>query len=356
MPSTTRRIGTQASARRVPIRYFAVLLEGLRKLGVDTHELLRMAGIDEAALDRRDGTLLPQEVESIVTSMRRLTGRTDLGFEFGRLIKMNSHDILGYGMLSCRNWDEVMRLVARHYHLMIETFTLRYRRQGAVGEAVYTPVTSMPLETLRFYYEVLAVAHQNQMQLMFSPKPTPGYDIYLSMPEPPHVARYAALAPVRFHFEEHAVPGVRVVMGADLLDAPLPLADPRVVREIDERCSVMGKRPPAGDEGWGEYVTMMLREARGELLTLDDLAKRVRVSARTIDRHLKKQNLRFRDLSNEVRLERACEMLTAPQTTVSQVAQTLGFTDAANFSRAFRRVMGISPGVYQQRLIERARQ
>ena len=332
-----------------------MLLDGLRRMDVDTHQLLHMAGIDETIFDRRDASLLPEQVEAIVSSMRRLTGRSDLGFEFGRLIKMNSHDLLGYGMLSCRNWDEVMRLVARHYHLMTETFTLRYRRHGAVGEAVYTPVTSMPLETLRFYYEVLAVAHQNQVQLMFAPNSAPSYDIYLSMPEPPHVARYAALAPVRFHFEEHAVPGVRVVMGADLLDTPLPLADSRVVRDVDERCSVMGKRPPTGDEGWGEYVTMMLREARGELLTMEDLAKRVRLSARTIDRHLKKENLRFRDLSNEVRLERACEMLASPLTTVGQVALSLGFSDAANFSRAFRRVMRMSPGAYQQRLIERTR-
>jgi len=354
VPPRSRKPRTGAPARRVPVRYLALLTEDLRAKGVDTGELLRMAGIDEERFKGGDHFLHPDEFACFVTSLRRLTGRTDLGFEFGRLIKMNSHELLGYGMLSCRNWDEVMRLVVRHYHLMIETFTLRYRRQGGVGEAVYTPVISMPLETLRFYYEVLAVAHQNQIRLMFGPREIPGYDIYLSMPAPPHVARYSALALTRFHFEEHAAPGVRAVMGADLLDHPLPMANARVVREIDERCSTIGRRPPAGDEGWGEYVAMMLRQTQGQLLTLEQLAQRVRVSARTIDRHLKRENLQFRELANQVRFERACEMLASPLTTVAQVAQGLGFTDAANFSRAFRRMIGISPGEYQRRLGERA--
>jgi transcriptional regulator GlxA family with amidase domain len=95
---------------------------------------------------------------------------------------------------------------------------------------------------------------------------------------------------------------------------------------------------------------MMLREASGEQVTLEDLARRISVSARTVDRHLKKENLRFRDLAQQVRIQRACDLLGAPGATVAQVALSLGFSDAANFSRAFRRVSGVSPGQYQQRV------
>jgi AraC-like DNA-binding protein len=333
----------------VPVRYFSLLRDIVRRQGVDTAQWLRMAGVDEARFEQRDATLLPLEVEGLVASARRLTGRSDLAFEMGRQIKMNSHDLLGYGMLSCRTVDEVMRLVVRHYHLMTETFTLRYQRTpGGRGEAVYTPTFAMPLEMLRFYYEVLAMAHQNQIALIFG-GPTPAYDFHLAMPEPAHAARYLSLAPLRFHFDEPALPGIRVVMGADLLDQPLPMANARVVEDVDERCSALGQRPQADDASWGDYVTMMLREAHGELITLDDLARRVNVSARTIDRHLKKENLQFRDLSQQVRFERACELLTTPGATVAQVALSLGFSDAANFSRAFRRVVGVSPSEYQLR-------
>jgi AraC-like DNA-binding protein len=94
---------------------------------------------------------------------------------------------------------------------------------------------------------------------------------------------------------------------------------------------------------------MMLREVQGDLITLDDLARHVRLSARTIDRYLKKEGLQFRDLAQQMRFERACTLLAEPSATVAQVALRLGFSDAANFSRAFRRVFGMAPGEYQKR-------
>lgn len=342
-----------APAKRVPVRYLALLHDQLRAQGIDTARLLRMAGIDAARFEQREATLVPEQVEGFIASARQLSGRTDLGFEVGRQIKMTSHDLLGLGMLSCCNLDEVLRLVSRHYHLMTETFALRYRRTAASGEALYTPTMAMPLEMFRTYCEALAIAHQNQVMLLVGAD-APTYDIHLSMPEPPHVARYRLLSSARFHFDERATPGVRVVMGSDLLDHSLPLADARLAQRIDERCSALGPRPPMGDAGWGDHVKTMLREARGELVTLDELARRMNVSARTIDRRLKQENLQFRDLSQQVRFERACELLGATRATVAHVALNLGFSDAGSFSRAFRRVMGVSPSEYQQARASRA--
>ena len=45
-----------------------MLLDGLRRMDVDTHQLLHMAGIDETIFDRRDASLLPEQVEAIVNS------------------------------------------------------------------------------------------------------------------------------------------------------------------------------------------------------------------------------------------------------------------------------------------------
>ncbi len=334
-------------SKKAPVRYFSLLRDFLRQQGVDTALLLHMAGIDEAFFDQRNAMLVPTQVEAFIAAARRLTGRGDLGFELGSLIKMNSHDLLGYGMLSCRTFDEVMRLVVRHYHLMTETVAMRYHRSGGHGEVTYTPLTNMPLETLHFYYELLAIAHCNQVRLLLGPD-TPAYDVHLSMSEPAHAARYRALPPVRFHFDAGAPPGVRVIMGSDLLDFALPMADARVVQEVDERCEALGQRAPTSGEGWGDLITMMLREAVGQALTLEDLAERLSLSPRTIDRHLKNENLQFRDLSQKIRFERACELLNRPGSSVNQVALNLGFSDTGNFSRAFRRVVGLTPSEYQR--------
>lgn len=336
------------ASRRLPTRYLLLMRDALRSSGVDISQVLALARIDEDQFNARDATLSPAEVNAFIAAARVVTGRDDFGFDLGRRIKSNSHDVLGYGLLSCASIDEMLRMASRHYHLMVETWTMTYRRWHSGGETLYTPTIAMPAESLRFYMETLAVAHHNQLRLLVGPQ-VPGYDIYMSMSAPAHAARYLALAPARFHFQESALPGVRVVMGADLLDIPLALGDPEVARQIDERCAALGQRPPRGEVGWGEFVIMVLREARGDQVTLEDLARRVNVSARTIDRHLKKEGLGFRELSDKVRFERACEMLSVAGASITDVALQLGFSDTANFSRAFRRVVGTSPGEHQRK-------
>ena len=339
-----------SASKRVPMRYFLPLLDWLQGEGADVARLLRMADLDTARIETRDAMLQPAQMNALIAAARQLTGRTDLGFQAGRRVRQTMHDRLGFGMLSCRNLDEVMRLVARHYHLMTETFGLRWRRVGrGPGEALYAPSVAMPLETLHFFLEMHAAGHESQVRLFLGGE-VPPYEITLSMPEPAHVSRYHALAPVRFVFAPQALPAVRVVMSAEMLDRALPMANPRVVADVDAQCRALAQRPPSGDEGWGDYVRMMLRQTQGERVTLDDVARHAQVSARSIDRYLRKDGLQFRDMAQQVRIEHACELLAAPSATVWQVAARLGFSDAANFSRAFRRVVGVAPGEYQRRL------
>src|SRR5262245_44068445 len=218
------RLDMPGQPRRLPVRYLLLLRDALRDGGVDTSRILAMAGIEASLFESRDNMLLSSQADAFIAAAAKLTGRDDLGFELGRRIKMNSHALLGYGLISCPNMDELLRMSSRHYHLMTENWSMRYSRRSRIGEAVYTPAVALPPLSMRFYLETLAVAHQNQLQMLLGPD-LPGYDIYLSMSKPAHAQRYLALLPARFHFEETAVPGVRVLMPAELLDTPLALAD-----------------------------------------------------------------------------------------------------------------------------------
>jgi len=329
--------------RRVPARYVNLLLDVLRASGTDVVRMLQTLNFPVERLQVRDGMLTSNEMDQLVHGMIQYTGRQDLGFELGRRIKMSSHDLLGYGLLCCSNLDEMLRMGARHYHLMLETWTMNYRRVPGQGTATFTPAVPIPPESMRFYLEVLAIALQNQIHVAFGPD-IPSYDVYVSMAQPAHIHRYLALAPVRFHFEEGGMPGVRFVFGTDLLSIPLSLADPAVVKQIDERCEAMAQRPPLGETGWVEYVSMVLRESRGKSISLEELAHRLNVSARTIDRRLKQEGMGYRQLVDKVRFELASEMLNNGTISVTEIAQQLGFSDAANFRRAFKRVTGVAPG------------
>jgi AraC-like DNA-binding protein len=55
---------------------------------------------------------------------------------------------------------------------------------------------------------------------------------------------------------------------------------------------------------------------------------------------------------DQVRFERARKLLADRRACIIDVAFELGYTDQSNFSRAFRRWAGISPGAYRQALMQ----
>ena len=50
---------------------------------------------------------------------------------------------------------------------------------------------------------------------------------------------------------------------------------------------------------------------------------------------------------DQVRLERARDLLASTTMNLSQIADSLGYADAANFTRAFKRWTGRSPSRYR---------
>src|SRR5690349_20873695 len=112
----------RAPAVVLPARYYARLAELLARLGADVPRILKAAGVDSRGLAGPDTTLRLDQVEKLVAEALRLTGRSDLAYELGHGLKLSSHAMLGYGMLSSPDFDYALRLTARYFGLITPTF------------------------------------------------------------------------------------------------------------------------------------------------------------------------------------------------------------------------------------------
>ncbi len=63
----------------------------------------------------------------------------------------------------------------------------------------------------------------------------------------------------------------------------------------------------------------------------------------------------FIQTKSRVRIERAKLLLVTERMPVKQIAAELGFSDAAHFSRVFRRIVGISPVIFMRQMVPRTR-
>jgi AraC-like DNA-binding protein len=86
---------------------------------------------------------------------------------------------------------------------------------------------------------------------------------------------------------------------------------------------------------------------RGQIL--DNVAARMGTSSRTLQRRLRDLGHRFHDVLAEVRREQAMRMVATTRNPLSEIAKDLGYSDFANFLRAFKRWTGTTPGQLRKR-------
>ena len=87
--------------------------------------------------------------------------------------------------------------------------------------------------------------------------------------------------------------------------------------------------------------------AGGHRLKIETIAESLAMSRRTLQRAIANRGLTYSQLLGESRQRRAVQWLDHTNKPITEIALDLGYTDASNFSRAFRRCTGLSPSDFR---------
>jgi len=87
--------------------------------------------------------------------------------------------------------------------------------------------------------------------------------------------------------------------------------------------------------------------------TLDSTARALKVSPRTLQRHLGRMGTSHSEMLAEIRLNIACRLLADSSKRLSDIAKFLGYANASSFSRNFARLMKVQPVVYRRQQLAR---
>lgn len=101
------------------------------------------------------------------------------------------------------------------------------------------------------------------------------------------------------------------------------------------------------DDAWSRARGAVLELLPRGDVTLAKVAKRLHVTARTLQRRLEEQGSSFANLLAEVRRSHAERLLSRSSDPISEVASQVGYADAATFVRAFRGWTGKTPGQFR---------
>lgn len=159
-------------------------------------------------------------------------------------------------------------------------------------------------------------------------------DLHLEGPPPGHAEELAALAARSTRFGATAD---GLVFTANTLALPLPAA------ALGPAFAPL----PALDLVDSVRLAIRCLLEVGEL-TLPNAAETTGASMRSLQRRLAARGLSFARLVDEARFEAASHLLQNPDARVIDIAAALGYSDSANFTRAFRRWTGVSPLAFRR--------
>lgn len=140
--------------------------------------------------------------------------------------------------------------------------------------------------------------------------------------------------------------------------APSPLHDEGSYRENCAKCrEIVARLTASGDSAQRvrNILASHFETARLEVVratpppSLERIAGQLHTTPRTLIRRLKAQDTSYRQLLEDARLDCADALLADARLTVAEVAQRLGYSDPANFGRAFRKLTGMTPAAWRRR-------
>lgn len=314
----------------------------LTQRGVSEAAICQATGLDRAALTQPNARLDGAVMERLWSAGARLSGDPDLGLHTAEACNPDALTIAGYVVRSCRTAGEALDRLARHAALLNDGLRLSLTREpdlttcrcDAAGQSD-NYVARAPRQVM----EAMAAGIVGTMRRL-----TPARIL-------PVEVTFQHASPLNLH-EHHRLlgPAVRfcapttslVYATADLERAMLPAkADLLATFEPQAQCVVDGLARHG--EVSRRVLDLLAGHIRGMVPDVNDVARAMTMSERSLQRHLRDEGTSFRDLVDEVRRELALRHLAVPGTSATDVAFLLGFSEPDAFTRAYQRWTGQSP-------------
>lgn len=168
--------------------------------------------------------------------------------------------------------------------------------------------------------------------------------VYFNYPVPDHVAEYTYLFPGRHVFD---APFLGVSFHKKFLSHE-NVQTPESMKIFMKNCPVELFLQPKTDFSLsGELQLLLTKRFKEGFPTIEEAAEILYTTKRTLIRKLKQEGNSYQQIKDRVRRDKAVYFLTRSSLSIKEVAEKIGFSDPAVFSRAFKAWTGHSPREYR---------
>jgi AraC-like DNA-binding protein len=316
------------------------LAAAVAAVGGSSQQLLSELEVSVDTLAEPERRVGLKDFVPLVERAAKRSSLLELVFSLGMSASATRFGLLGFAAMSCATLGEAIDVSVRYSPLISSVIRLRARRTGERASVEVEEVNALGAAAPLLIPSLLIALWRLGESL--TGRPLPG-DADFTFSEPDGFAAYRAFAPGVVRFDQ---PCNRLVFDAAYLELPIVSADLSAARATREQCERM-LRELGNSAQLATRVTCLLFGADGSIASPRQIARQLGMSERTLKRRLAEQDTSYTDLLDHERHVRALELLRG-DTSVEEVSSRLGYSDAANFTRAFRRWTGKSPRALRQ--------
>jgi AraC-like DNA-binding protein len=317
--------------------YFISLLTALlAEQGIERDQLLTGTAVTLADIHSPQG-LTAVQLDAIFSNALRQSGDPTLGLRLGSRINITEQGIIGYALMSSTTVEDAIKLLLRYNRALLPSLRIALQRADA-RVALLVDGSQLPTQLERHYVELLYAAISRNGQIFTGAQTS---SITLSLDYSPHgdTQLYYDIFGPNVQFEQ---PNRALSFDEAALYYRITTADPAALAIFRRECDRLTLR--GGHSGTvNERVQQVLLQSGSEFPTAAKVAQLLNMSESTLQRRLTAEGWRYQQLLDQVRYTLADEYLTSTLLPVSEIATLLGFSDATNFRRSYRRWSGKTP-------------
>lgn len=327
----------------VPVHHPRVLVETAVEQGVCRQALLENTGILPGMLAHPETRLSYIQYGALISNALRLTGNPALGLDVGRNTGFPQMGVVGLAIMTSPTVGAALDAAIRYNRLLNPCFTWALRFEGERAILSFREV--IPITPFRvFAIEMMLTAFDRQGREL-SGGQLPIRALRIAHSRPAHADRYREFCEAPMYFDQSES---EAEFDRSLLDKEVLFADPATGKLTEQLCAELASLEAPAD-GLISQVRSLLGSARGRPPDLEELARTLQTSSRSLRRALSDMGVSYLELLDESRQLRAEEWVRATSMTFDQIAERLGFSNVRSFRRAFKRWTSHTPGEYREK-------
>ncbi len=316
-----------------------------QSLGIDTAFLLNQVGIEASLLADNSCHISGLKFQQLIELLIDHSNDPLFGLHTAQFVQPGSYSVLGFISMNCETLGEAIAKIKPFEKLVGDMGTTSFEQKTPYfkiswdchfpNQRVRRHMIDNCLASWLTFARYLLDSPLIPAQVCFSSKP----------PNPEYLTEYVELfgCPISFNQPDNAI-----LFDQKYLQLPLNKGNKQLLTTLEQHAEMQLNNLTSHKTIVEKTEQLIQQNLSTGKFHQQDIADFLGISHKTLQRRLKKENLRFQQLVDKVRLRYTIELLDNYSLSLNEISQLIGFNEPRSFYRWFARLTNKSPGQWRK--------